>query len=311
MSIQDPNMARAKNSVYAFFDDINRFGYNADFTDISYSRAKKNYENILKRLYELDLPNPGDFSFDKMSIEELISTLETLLVKILGDTHLPYIKHLESLIKKDPSLTYFDAVIEESIETMPPKVENIYISSKRYNIQVASTGHEMIHAFLSKYKGPLFNSHFTNVHYNELLSILVEYILVYKLSELLKDPKLISTHEVIRISHDHDQATELLDMRKLSFDINRSNHPEAPFYRKYSEYQEHNALTYIIDDIYSIHLLEHFKNDPEVLTKLIRAVLEGEKTLLDILKYYDISLRNRETLELYNSQINRTLSYKR
>lgn len=304
-------MLNAKRTVSDFFSDINRYGYNTEYSDLSYGRAKKNYERLLKRLAELNLPDPKKFKFSYMSKKELKDTLESLLNKILGPAYQPIISELLRKIKTIQIDDYFDSIIEEEPQNdcMVPK--NIYISNQLYTMEVVSTSHEFAHGFMSKYKGPRFNDHFTNIHYNELLPILIEYIVCYELSILLKDKTLIPRHEQIRAFHDQAQARELLDIRALSGQINRCNSLEKPFYQQYSTYQEHNAYTYITDDIFSIHLSSFYIEDQSTLLKLIKAVIDGEKTLQELINYYGISLRNEETLSLYNEQLDRALKYQR
>lgn len=311
-TIDDFNtMLNAKKTVSDFFYDINRYHYNHEFDELSYSRAKKNYERILKRLYELNLPDPKLFKYTCLTLQELLETLQSLMIKILGNDYKSEIESMSKLIKTYKIDDYFDSVIEEEPKGKIMTPINIYISNRLYNIQVASTGHEYMHGLMSRYKGVNFNNHFSNIHYNELLSILMEYILCYELSELLKDKTIIDKHEVIRASHAHAQSKELLDIRALSADIRKSSLPETEFYKRYSEYQEHNAYTYILSDIYSTHLIEYYLEDKETLIKLMKSVLNGEKSLIELIKYYGISLRNNDTLRLYNEQIERTLKYPR
>lgn len=304
-------MLNAKRTVSDFFYDINKYHYNHDFDELSYSRAKKNYERILKRLYEIKLPDPKLFKYTSLTLQELLETLQSLMTKILGQDYKDEIESLSKLVKTYKNDDYFDSVIEEAPKGKIMTPINVYISNHLYNIQVASTGHEYIHGLMSKYKGENFNNHISNIHYNELLSILIEYILCYELSELLKDKTLIDKHEVIRASHAHAQSKELLDIRALSAAIHKSPSTETEFYKLYSEYQEHNAYTYILDDMYSIHLMEYYLEDKETLIKLIKAILNGEKSLIEIINYYGISLRNNDTIRLYNEQIERTLKYPR
>ncbi len=77
-----------------------------------------------------------------------------------------------------------------------------------FSIQVLSTSHEYTHCLLSEYSTNLYNSVLNNVHYNELLPIIVEYIVCYELSKNIKEEDLENKHHIVRISHDKDQAAE-------------------------------------------------------------------------------------------------------
>lgn len=181
---------------------------------------------------------------------------------------------------------------------------NIFISKKCSSIQVVSTSHEHVHSFVSEYSTHLFNQVLNNIHYKELLPIIVEYIACYELSLILKDENLKEKHQIIRINHDKDQTTELFDCLKLKPCIQRElTGQELNATMKLIEYQEHKAFTYIIADIYGSYLCNVYQTSPEELISIIKRIFNGESCINDLISYFNLSLRNIEILDNYNKQI--------
>ncbi|MDE5889324.1 MAG: hypothetical protein K2H20_04825, partial [Bacilli bacterium] len=197
----------------------------------------------------------------------------------------------------------FKATIETDLVGDMQVPKNIFISNKCSSIQVVSTGHEYTHCLLSKYDTHLFNSIMSNVHYKELLPIIVEYIICYELSQNLKEEILEEKHQLIRLDHDKNQAEERASSIMLEGKIRNFNSVDAHVLRKYIEYQEHNSFGYILSDIYGIYLIELYKSDPKTLISLIKAIISGEKSINDLLSFFDLSLTNQEVLNKYNNRI--------
>ncbi len=198
----------AIRDVNDFFEDISRYGFNHEFSEFNFSRGQKSYENILKRLEKIELPNPLDLKYQVLSLEELSKILLEILCKIFGNEFKEKFEYFNSLLVLKNIEDPFDAIVETELKGENQVPCAIYISSKCYSIQVASTAHEYIHGLLSPYDTTLFNSKINNVHYKELLPIIVEYIVCYELSKLFKSDNLELRHDLIRIYHNQQQALE-------------------------------------------------------------------------------------------------------
>lgn len=72
---------------------------------------------------------------------------------------------------------------------------------------------------------------------------------------------------------------------------------------KYFEYQEHNAFTYIIADIYGSYLCDVYQTSPEELINIIKRIFTGESCMNDLISYFNLSLKNMEIIDNYNKQI--------
>lgn len=295
----------AIQQAYNFKLDAKTHGYDMTFKELSFSKGNRNYNRILKKLEEITLPDPSQFVFNRLSLDELKALLTELMVKLLGENHTSEIEYLNSLLYPTSTTEMFDSMLEEKVIGSDFIPKRIHINRQLATIQVASTGHEYIHALLSKFKGKEFNRVMSNIHYKELLSILTEYIIVYELSDMLKDESLRERHSIIRAKHDKDQATEhqaaeslKVKLSKLSFDRDT-----VECLRLYFDFESHNSFTYILSDVYSRRLLSFYQEDQESLLKAIRHIIHGEKSIQDLLRHYDLSLTNIPTIENFNQEL--------
>jgi len=299
--------AEAIQQAYDFKMDAKKFGYDTSFKELSFSKGNRNYARILKKLEEVTLPHPSLFKFNKLSIEELKSLLTEIMIKVLGDNYHSQIEYLNSLLYPTRTSEMFDSILELETdgENFIPK--RIHINRELATIQVASTGHEYIHALLCKYKGHNYNKVLTNIHYSELLSILGEYIIVYELSEMLKDESLKEQHSIIRAKHDKDQAKEHQTTDKIKAQLNKLklDRDTIECFKLYFDYEPHNSFGYIVSDIYSRRLLNLYQDDPKTLLCLLRSIINGEKSIQNLLKFYDLSLTNIPTIETFNKELSK------
>ncbi len=292
---------------YTFKQDVKEFGYNTEFKELSFSKGNRNYNRILKTLQEVTLPNPSSFVYNKLTLEELKSLIKEILIKILGPSYSSKIDYLNSLLNVTNTSEMYDSVLEEEKQGKDFILKRIHINRQLATIQVASTSHEYIHALLSPYNGQSYNRVLSNIHYKELLSILTEYLVIYDLSELLKDLSIQSKLSMIRAKHNQDHAIEHNAVEKLKVTCNtlRLNPQTVADLRMYFDYEAHNSFGYIISDIYARRLFELYKDDPQHLLTIIRQIIKGESSINHLLHHYDISLTNIPTLETFNKEIER------
>ena len=223
--------------------------------------------------------NVADYDYDCYisndgTLEELKELLSEIMIKILGENHASEITYLNGLLHPTRTSEMFDAITEEEIVAHEFVPKRIHINRQLATIQVASTGHEYIHALLSKYKGHNFNKHLTNIHYNELLSVLTEYVIVYELSQILKDESLREKHSILRAKHDKDHALEHKAADGLSTKLHKAvlDRHTLEALKLYLDYESHNSFGYILSDIYSRRLFTMYQDDPQVLLTILTSI---------------------------------------
>lgn len=293
--------------VNDYIDDMYKYGYNHTFDDISLGRARKNYERILRNLANVTLPNPSSLKYSNLTLRELKEYLLSILNTILGPSFREEITKYNGMLSLEGISNPFDATIETTYQNGMWVPLKFHVSNRVSPIEVVSIAHEYIHALLSKYTVTGYNDVLSNIHYNEFLSILVEYITCYILSTILPKEELEYKHRINRIVGDHLMTLEHFEARKLGASLNSlpSSRPDIALYKKYVEYDSHKTYGYIISDIYVNKLLEHFFDDEKTLLEFIRSIINGEKSIEELIKYYNLSIAEQSTIEPYTALVDK------
>jgi hypothetical protein len=252
------------------------------------------------------LPNPLEFQYTNLTLEQLTHYISLILNKIFDNAYAEQIKEYNSKINLFRTHNPFDAILETKITTKDDcEIVKFHISKELASIQVVSTSHEYIHGLLSKCNTHRFNSVYSNYHYKELLSILIEYISVYELSKLLKQDILIDQHNIIRLSTDKDHILASEENKAFMYTPLVKQLPKTFInnYKRCIAYDEHNSFGYIISDIYATRLFELYKDNPKTILTIFKSIIDGQKNIKDLLDYYDISIRNQDTYLCFNKRI--------
>ena len=290
--------------VQAYYEDVYRFKINNSYDELQFSKGKINYERLCKRLANITLPGPSTIPYQKITLPELTSYLKELLNKLFDNAYSEEIDSLTSSIHLFQTSNPFDAALEENYHNDTLVGHKIHISKDLATIEVIATAHEIVHALLSKYYGPAYNPILNNIHYKELLSVIVEYIVCYELSKTIKD-NLSVKQRVNRLWLNQNNIQEREEMK-----VNIKGIPPflLPQYRIYTEYVEHTCFGNIVSDVYAARLLDLYKDDPSTLLKLVSGIIDGDKRVNDLIKYYKLSLTDKPTIYGYYDKMDETLS---
>lgn len=294
-----------------YVDDMQKYGYRNTFDEISFSRGRRNYERLLNTLSTLNLPNPETFKYSKLTIQELQQYLLDILTKILGPEYHDQINKYNQMLKLEPITNPFDATLETTYQNGIWVPLNFHVSNKLSSIEVVSIAHEYIHGLLSKYTISGYNEVLSNIHYKEFLSILIEYLTCYILKTSFPKDDLEYKQRVNRVNAEHLMTLENIETRKLSTMLRNfpSGRPDIALYKNYVIFDEHKTYGYIISNIYACRLLEFYLSDEKNLLTFIRNIIAGEKSIADLIKYYDLSLSKEETIKPYTDLV-KSLTHK-
>ena len=299
-------MTEIEHATYqatCFYEDAERFKYDITFPELQFSKGDRNYKRILNRLEKINLPDPLSFKYTNLTIEELKTYLIELLSKILGPEYREEITKYNSILKARNITNPFDSVIETNLDGPSPVIEGIIISNQFSSIQIASTAHEYVHGLLNKYNNSEYNRVLSNIHYKELLSILIEYIICYELSELFKEEQLQDKHNIIRLNNNQAHAQEHASCELMATKLKRMIPIIAQSYELYIAYENHSSFGYITSDIYATRLFEYFKDDPKTLLLFVKRIIDGEKSIKELLSHYNVALNNTDTFITYNKRL--------
>ena len=272
----------------SFFERMEEYCIDISYLDICSKEEKENYSKIVDRLKHIDLPDPESFVYSNLSFKQIIEMTNEILNKIFDNRLSKKIKRLSNKVK----LTKFDKsnggniLFQTSI--LGNRIKRIELGDSLYNIEIVTLAHEYMHALLSKYVIDKYDDVIVNYHYNELISMLMEYIVAYEINKIFKNEDLEFKHSIDR-----------LDTLKRELILLENSRTEFAFDEVVS-YIQHESYGYRISDIYVTKLLELYKDDKNMIDKVYK-ILKGEMSITDLLEYYNVSLNNETT----NTYLNR------
>lgn len=280
-----------KKIIYArnFYERVEKHGIDISYLDTNSKEETENYLRIINRLKNLNLPDPADFIYSKLEKEEIISILNDILNKIFDNRLSKKINKISNKVKFEhhEDNTYGHTIAKESI--LGTRLKKILVSDNLYNIEIVVLAHEYMHALLFKYIPYKYNEVIGNYHYKELLSMLMEYIVVYELSNYFKNDNLEYKHSIERITPIKKDLMEPVATNDLySLDPVR-------------EHTQHLIYSYRISDIYSTKLFEIYKNDKSLINKVYE-IIKGRISNRDLLKYYNVKL-DEDTTNTYINKL--------
>lgn len=287
--------------VYDLLDEVDLYEhqvrdlyYNNAFIELDTSRARKNYDRILKRLESVNMPDPELLIKKTMNLDELKEYLVMILEKILGSEYDEDIKIAKSFISPKPYSQIIDVKTSYKIVGGIETPTEFIVSKKHNPIQLANIVNSEVTVLLQPlYKD--FNNTIGNIHYQKLPGIIATYMAVYEISRILKQQKLVSDYEDIYIHSDVKYAKR--GEREI---INA-----LPKYRQkgVSEHNEHSKFGFLISDIYSTSLIEAYLSDEESFLKKYRDMIKGNISIPEYLEYYGMDLKNPSVSAKYQDRI--------
>ena len=72
--------------------DSKKYNYNLSYPELSFSKGNKNYNSIIKRLKSIELPNPLEFQYTNLTLEQLTHYISLILNKIFDNAYAEQIK---------------------------------------------------------------------------------------------------------------------------------------------------------------------------------------------------------------------------
>lgn len=180
------------------FEEDKRRDHNRDFSELTDKQSKRNYERLGTKLEKTEIPAPFIFSYNRVRLKEIKNFLKVILVKVLGDKHEALIENLINMIKVNPNISIFAGDLESDLENGIYIPKKIYISKELVSIEVVVGANVIMRALLDFFITKDFNHVIGNIHYKEELNILMEYIMAYEWSRLMKED-IVEKHAASRI----------------------------------------------------------------------------------------------------------------
>lgn len=280
-----------------FFQEIKDCQYTLEQTSIKFSKGERNLQKIMTTVSNIDFQDNDDIQFQNRTPSEIIKYTKEINNYIYQNRYEEFIDELLSFIKKDHTISRFDAAIASEYDIVDKTKTFIkgYIYSLTQTYCPILLNHEATH-MIYEHKIP---SNF-NYNYNEFCSIFVDLVAANYMDSIIGDQHL-SKYKTIRFNHFKQNCFEYDNLQKRSIDLQQApdklNQQELIL-----QYSYYGTYQYIISTIYAFSLFQLYLNDKQVLEQF-RKVVSHQMTIPEILEYYNISLRNHEIVQSFQKEL--------
>lgn len=295
----DFDYIQQKSEVSGFLDDIKKYNIDTSYSDIEFRKARNNYNRITSLLSELKYKSPDTYKSSKIKYKELKELLIEILDLIFdGKYHKEidsYNKELLQLSSED--LREWDNGVSYYISKDKFITTDIQISRRLTKIEVPFVAHEYIHVLLGKFQTLLHRQVLNNYHYDELLSIIIEYITSYELDNI-KFEHILDKNNLVRLNHNRNNVTDYNEVQKLKLVEEFDEETKQD-----EDFLNHILYQYLICDIYATRLLDIYKGNKKDVIESIVSILDGKSSIEELKKRYNLNLGDMTTRDTYINKL--------
>ena len=276
-------------------DDIKKYNIDDSYIDIEYRKDRNNFYKIFSLLESLEFKSPEDIKSSYIKFSELKRELLEILDYLFDR------KYHDEIVRCNTDLLQFstddtkewDNAVGYYIANDKFVTTDIQISKNLTKIEIPFVAHEYIHVLLGKYQTLLHRRVLNNYHYDELLPIIVEYIVSYELDQI-QNERLFDKDNLVRLNHNRNNVVEYQAAQKLKI-----KEPFDDDTKKDEEFLKHVLYQYLICDIFSTRILELYKEDKKDVLKSIMDIIDGKSSINELKQRYNIFLRDSSTKDAY------------
>lgn len=279
--------------------------------DLDKASVSKKHENWIRKISELN-PKEYDVSaMEKIDKEIVLEITLDILIKIfgenIGESYIEYLKSIEVTNQK----TLLDGMASK-VGIKNPETNNLDLFDITFipNINYLSSVVVLIHEFMHYYTYKKEVNEGKKRYYNEILSLYGEKYAINYLSELVKNKEFLKVMESTRVEgilwHYIISPSEMETIIKL-YRTAKNNKDYQMLYQiekdlpqlfteegiKYiKSYRKCLADSYGIGYLFADALYKKGLDDSSILRTNISSYYNGDKSLQEILNYYNISTTN-------------------
>lgn len=275
-----------------YFRELDDLGFLSNLSEIKYSKDAKLFNNFYSEISTLKMPNLDNIRFQKCTKEETLDLAREIASTLYNGKYDEKLKNMFSQFKVDPTLSRFDGAVRFSYNTVSNKktfVEGI-IHSLRNIYSSSILVHEGTHAI---YEEEMPSG--TNFTFCEFLPIFSDFYSIIQLDKKYGD-EVLKKYLKIRLWSIQNNYKEFLVGPKVLGNVASADPKQLNGTQLAIKYSYHMAYTYLICTIYAIQLYLCYLDSPTSVLEDYRKVVAHEISIEELLKKYNINLRNRENM---------------
>ena len=282
------------------------------------SKISKKYFNWADKLTDLKPREYSEDEFFSMSTDEILEKSAYVIASLLGEKALESFADFLESIEIIDSKNVLDGVVLEALD--PKTNERFLYKTCIPNINVEAHIIVLVHEFIHYYSKMKKIEDNKKQFYLEILSIFSEKISIEKLRPYISDKtfekKMISNRLVGMLYHFNEAPVfnkEVIEQynrfRRLKDKTIQNELEELlPWIKNKDtiedmwDYRACQRDSYGLGYLYSDALLEKYLDDEENVKSTIKKYFDGDMSIEEVLKYYDI---RADKFELYDKSYNR------
>ena len=289
--------------------------------EINIPKINKKYFTWAKKLTDLNAREYLENEFISLDQNEILQRAAYIIANLLGEAALDDFTNFLETIEIIDVPNVLDGVVLETLDpnTNERKMHKTCIPNINVEAHVIVLVHEFIHYYSKLRKVEDLSKQF----YLEILSVFLEKYSIEKLRGIVSDKdfekKMISNRLYGTLYHFNEVPTSTKEaieeynrLKKLgNKDLLNKIEELLPWIKSKEtiddmwDYRACQRDSYGLGYLYSDALLEKCLDDEQNVKTNIKKYFDGEKTIEELLKYYDI---RADKFELYDKSYNRTKS---
>lgn len=301
--------------------DIDTYGYNDTILEFTTKNGQKNYE-MLKGLIEKTKVKVSKEYESPTLLGNLKQYITIALTNIYGSSIISDLKYYKRLIKPEiyPDILDVTAECDTDYKKGVKAIQKVVISQNIDEIQTAPLCFTFINEYMRPYTKEKLEYTYGSIYYTRLPGLLTEQLALLELEQELYDKSLLEKVQKIRIKTFqgiegintlfNEKSNKLYN--DICSELLKELHGNRPLEEqiKYNiqalkKWEIYDKYSYFIGDVYATRLLELYKDNKEEMKNYLREILNGQRTLLDLLINYQVSLTNDETIDAYKKKLER------
>lgn len=280
-----------------FWEEIKNMGYIIERSDIINSKPNRRFNQILQLVHNANINTITEKDFEYRTPEENFKEVRNLYDEMFNGKYNHEILRLESLTRESNQFGELDGGIALEIDasTRTKKVTKIRVNNLRSMHSSILVSHEDAHG--AYYLKPI--DLYTNYNYNEVLPIIMEMIMAYRLGT-----DILLKAQAIRIQNFKENAIEHCNIMPYftELDIPNEKLSKAALALKFSFYLTYG---YMISTIYAEQLFNYYLENPKEISKRIENIIERKETIPTVLQDLNINLGDNTTFNTFQKTLSK------
>lgn len=303
--------------IHSFSEDVKKGSIDPVNYDLQSSKARNKYNKYINDVIAVKAHEYEVTDFKRIGEKSVCGLTFEVIIALFGEKAIPAVQEYFTRILPGEEKNVLDGVSLTFQNKITGEIEDL-IEVPDINVcsTVITLVHEFVHFYLKKYNIDFHKKRY----YEEIFSIYGEKVACAIVEKYQLDPKFTQKIEESRLEaitwHYKEQLPAAKGVISMYQAIKRKKNPSLAEYMHMlsmekdlptikepngtvilEQYYKNLADSYGIGYLYGESLFQRYQEDAASMYRQTQALISGQATIEDILKYYGISTQNYQTYE--------------